>query len=266
VFKYGSHEAARTAAETYQREIYDRGHLTILRPSMDGFWETIRDIGVSATEERERHMFIAGFMDGDGCISLREDYQLFVGIGQSCNEKIPLVIQWLGALFEIQVYSSEYHHIRPNQRMMHRLVLRNGYTRPMLNIMLEHSIIKRDQAEKTLQFLNGEISARDAYEYLKRAKEKEVYQNVSIDRSKMTFPYIAGLFDAEGCVWARATVLCTNITQPQSPRILHLLTEIFPGGRVQDEAQVTWEAERATRFLSAIEPFTIHKRPRSYVV
>jgi hypothetical protein len=259
ISKYGSDEAAFAAAETYRNVISDRENLTVLRPSMDGFWETISDLTPSERNENEVHMFIAGFMDGDGSISLSSTYDLRVEIGQSCNEKIPLVMEWLGSLFESTIYSHKHSH--PGRRMTHRIQPLGKNARRMLDIMLKYCVLKSDQAEKALQFLDGEISPQIAYEYLKQAKEVKTYQAIDIDKSRLTLSYIAGLFDAEGCVDViGSTCIRARIAQQQSPKLLYLLTELFPGGRVEQENQISWEAENATRILRAIEIYTVHKR------
>jgi hypothetical protein len=256
--KYGSVDMARVAAEAYRREVSDRQGLTVTRPSLVGFWEMIKDLGFLHTEDVSDE-YVGGIMDGDGCISIDKRYQLQVCIGQSCNQESPLVIEYLNHRFGNRIDSHE--RININTRKVHRITLTGENARIILNCMRATCALKKDQAEIAMDFLDGRLSKSEAYAYLLQAKELKVYKTVEIDRSRLTLPYIAGLFDAEGCVQIAHTGLQINLAQKQSPRILYALAEMFPGGRVGDhEGKVTWCAEGATRFLKSIEPFLVHKR------
>lgn len=132
-----------------------------------------------------------------------------------------------------------------------------------LKVIEMFGILKVTQATAALGFLRGEIDGPSATIYV--ARQKDSYRTINIDEKRITIPYLAGFFTAEGCVRIRAGKLVAIISQPSCPVILEsiqsrhggTLTKHFQTGLVRELSMC---CHGALEFCAAIEQFAFGQK------
>jgi len=184
--------------------------------------------------------YIAGFVDGDGSICIgkcNSGFQFKLEITQ-CNANI---IQCFNSLFNNigMVYEDnrDEKFLNENARQL-RFCGKKATV--LLNIMIEHGVIKAPQARLGLEYLQiagipGMHSDREAYYNQMKAmnKDKSSYEK---DYSKINNSYIAGLFDAEGNVYYSKTNnkvrYYVKITQKCDPELVSEIRNFLGYGQI----------------------------------
>jgi hypothetical protein len=197
--------------------------------------------------------YIAGFIDGDGCIFIRkivDGYQSGIQITQ-CRTNILQVIRYH---FGGSITSSENRNNKienkmdENNEFIHKHNLRNQYNLlirsneyQVLLDYLRHSFIIKEQQYNCLYEFNKMVNLPNKLE------EKEgVYTVCSENNGKTTIlesnlqklniEYIAGLFDAEGCIYINKTKKYSfyiSIAQKNHPVILQEIVTFLGFGKVE---------------------------------
>lgn len=108
-----------------------------------------------------------------------------------------------------------------------------AYAKPLLEIVARRAVVKAEQAALALRFLDLPRGARDAKETARLRmrdlnSDKTAYPK---DFSRVTDDYVAGLFDAEGCVYDGVKKY-VKITQKSDPRLLDAVASHLGMGRV----------------------------------
>jgi LAGLIDADG-like domain len=259
---YGNVELAEQAAIAYQIYVSDKHGKTVVRPSMEGFWNRLVNLGFLHWQE-DSDQYVAGLFDGDGCISMDSDTGIVVTISQACDKEVPLVIQYLR-----HKYDARYtlHKARKDEhRDQHVVSVYDRYARELLTHIAEHSILKVDQARAALSYMNREADRDTVRSYLTASKVFDAYRKVDVYRyqDRLTAPYMAGLFDAEGCAVCDPTGRVHNkIYQFSSLKLLELIREHY-GGTIhisKKSAEVCWCGIEAVNLYRLIEPYLVHKR------
>ncbi len=154
---------------------------------------TLSELGETPSEELKQ--YFAGFADGDATIMIRENCRLTCGVYQSSNTGIPSTLQlykdWFGN--EIKV------NTREKNKPEYTLQWNGKACVPLLEILVENSIIKVPQAVLALDWLTkNKGNERDEIaQKIKDCKVQSAYQTVEILKERITDAYLAGFFDAE---------------------------------------------------------------------
>jgi hypothetical protein len=195
--------------------------------------------------------YIAGFIDGDGCIFIRkitDGYQSGFTITQ-CRTNILQVLRYH---FGGSITSSENRNNKienkmdENNEFIHKHNVRNQY----------NLLIRSNEYQVLLDYLRDLIIIKEQqynclYEFNKMAnlpnklEEKErLYTTCSENNCKTTIlegnlqkvniEYIAGLFDAEGCLFINKDLnnISISISQKNHPIILHKIVAFLGFGKV----------------------------------
>jgi hypothetical protein len=155
------------------------------------------------TEEKQ---FIAGFVDGDGCIQLSPKYgehscpTPYIAMFQSHNagpapELIMIQRIYGGTL-------SEKRGVIGNLRRHWELrVSKMEQVKKMLRDLSKHCAIKAAIASVALALFDEiDREARFAHYYDTIRSMKQDYANIIVQQDRVTLAYIAGLFAAEGSI------------------------------------------------------------------
>lgn len=209
--------------------------------------------------------WLAGFFDGDGSIM----YQCFKDKNTKSPTGFNLNIQFsqtsVGVLKKILKYYPTtllYEDARKNETHKPGFVIKyNGIEcRKILIDLLKYSILKKDQlllGDEILSMTKSPAFSNRKYEIfvqMSNMKTNDSYGNVFIDIEKLTIPYIAGLFDAEGCIMLKNRYHTVSLAQDQSPNILKAIADLHDGREAGKD--VRWYSQNAiTSFLSKIEPY-----------
>lgn len=138
----------------------------------------------------------------------------------------------------------------------------------VLSLVSTHGVVKKPQAEVALEYLAGERSTPEHYAQV-IAQAKETVDSVPIDAARLTIPYVAGLFSAEGPVGlyrnsSKSFSLQASITQNSCPRLLHAIRETLGYGRVF-RGQLLFGATLAPKFFASLLPWIRKSQKRRQI-
>lgn len=209
--------------------------------------------------------FVAGFVDGDGCIGIERPNTKVprpipgVSIGQSHLNGYPPELEFVrkhfGGSISLSVPGTE------TKRPAWKLRIRKKSEVPeILGAIASHGVVKGPQAVVALDYLsNGRNDPQITRDKLDALKTMGAYANVEIHRNKITVPYLAGLFAAEGSVFmAQASdgnyTLRTCIAQSSCIPLLEAIREKLGSGCV-GSGVLQLSCAQAIPFLQAIQPY-----------
>ena len=196
--------------------------------------------------------YIAGFIDGDGCIFIRkikDGYQSGIQITQ-CRTNILQVIRYHfggtitsntnrnNKLFNILNKKDNYIY-KYNVRNQYNLLIRSDEYQVILNYIKNNIIIKQIQINSLYEFnkiVNLQNKLKEKEELFNICNQNNLNHSVNniIDVNKLNIEYIAGLFDAEGCLYISTDLkkYKISISQKNHPYILHKIKEFLGFGLV----------------------------------
>ena len=215
--------------------------------------------------------YIAGFADGDASICIgkcKGGFQLKIEFTQ-CNK---LFLQNINSYFDDQgkIYTDSRVSKYKNEQAS-SLRFCGGKSLPLLKIMIDKAIIKAEQAKYAIDYLQI-VNKQNMY------NEKEIFYNkmkqLNADKSSyeknyanINFPYIAGLFDAEGNVYSNDTgkrfKYYVKITQKSDPNLLVNIQDYLKYGNISksENFRLRFHSKaNIIKFNSDISTFCIIKK------
>jgi hypothetical protein len=198
--------------------------------------------------------YIAGFIDGDGCIFIRkiaDGYQSGIQITQ-CRTNILQVLRYHfggsitsstnrnNKLENKMDESNEFIH-KHNVRNQYNLLIRSNEYQVLLDYLRYSFIIKEQQYNCLYEFnkISNLPNKLDEKEVLYTACSENNVKTTILEGNlqKVNIEYIAGLFDAEGCIYINKTKKCSyyiSIAQKNHPIILHQIVRFLGFGKVEN--------------------------------
>jgi hypothetical protein len=251
---YGSLENARIAAESYQEEYSDKHDLTTM-------------IFAADTKEELRR-YLIGFGEGDGCIGIDKRGYVNVSVTQAQNSGVPKVLSLFRTVYGGHI-SGPYKRKGKNVRQQYTWNCTGFSVLPILKDWIQFGVLKQNQAKLVFDFMinNDTSNCKPLWAQLHATKEPENYREVEIDNSILTIPYLAGLFDAEGCITcSRKTDIHIFITQENSPKLLNSLNQIFCQNlSTVDYRRLYFRGSSIDQCLCEMLPYLVGKAPQALV-
>lgn len=221
--------------------------------------------------------YIAGFIDGDGCIFIRKikgGFQSGISLAQ-CRTNILQIIRYHfgGSITTSANRNNKVDNImNETQETIHKHNIRNQYSltirsneyasfleylkcsniikEPQFNALYQFSIIcnQQNMIEKKQELYDLCLNKKTTFEY---------------DISRLNIEYIQGLFDAEGCIYIDNTKMSRfkiSITQKTHPQILIEIQKFLGFGKVNSENKyVIYNTSDCLKFLELMKPGVIVK-------
>lgn len=241
--KYGSLEIAEKAAHAFWRQVnIDNGWLQEIRSV---------DFPVSTMQ------IIAGFYDGDGSISCCHRGYFWVRLMQSQNEGYPEILAWLKTLFPMACNEGKYDRKKANQRIQHTFNLNGKYCLPLLELLIYHAIVKQSQAALVFNTVipSKNLNVSEVLEKLHTYNTEAHYQEITVDPAKLSWPYLAGLFMAEGSIGYYDYGIHLTIAQKVCRNLLDAIKLFFGKGNVNKQGYFVLYAVNAIEFINAMMPY-----------
>jgi hypothetical protein len=223
--------------------------------------------------------YIAGFIDGDGCIFIRkitDGYQSGISITQSRTNILQIVRYHFGGSITssanrndktINLMSDDtnkYYH-KHNVRNQYNLLIRNNEYQVLVDYLQNSFIIKENQYQYLYEF-NKLANLSNKYEekeelYLKCSNFNKKCELDEVYLTRLNIEYIAGLFDAEGCIFIENNLKKTkiSITQKNHPKILHEIVKFLGFGKIYDYQLIIYKKGDCLKFIQLIIPHLIVK-------
>lgn len=218
--------------------------------------------------------YLAGFFDGDGSICITQGLSLQIQFSQS----VLSILNKIKSIFGGSLYSRDGKN--ENQRRQHTLRFCGRDCEKLLKYLDIGCIMKWDQIQVAKKFINlnnlqgledRKIQLREKMRKLNKAYKKT--HNKPYD--KINWEYIAGIFDAEGCIYMRQRQKKNGkdfrylfgyikICQKNDFQLLNKIRDFIGHGRTNDK--VCWKTERidfAKFDLTKIYPLLIVKKKQA---
>jgi hypothetical protein len=222
--------------------------------------------------------YLAGFIDGDGCIFIRkitDGYQSGFSITQ-CRTNILQIIRYHfgGSIasssnrnnqtINLMDDENEYYH-KHNIRNQYNLLIRNNEYQILIDYLENSFIIKENQYQYLYKF-NKLANLQNKYEekeelYLKCSSLNKRGELDEIYLPRLNIEYIAGLFDAEGCIYIKNNTFsyCISIAQKNHPKILHEIVQFLGFGKVEIYEFKIYKKDHCLKFIQLIKSHLIVK-------
>lgn len=201
--------------------------------------------------------YIAGFIDGDGCIFIRkiaDGYQSGITITQ-CRTNILQILRYHfgGSITSsanrndktVNIIGDNNYYNKYTQRNQYNLIIRSNECDTILDYIKNNIVIKNAQ----IKCLNDFVVLVNLQN--KKDEKEELYKNCSdynkkvkineIHFEKITIEYVAGLFDAEGCFYICLTKFSRSyisITQKNYPEVLVYISKLLGFGNIDCEQKI----------------------------
>ena len=225
--------------------------------------------------------YIAGFIDGDGCIFIRkilDGYQSGFSITQ-CRTNILQIIRYhFGGRITtssnrnnkiINLMDTEkddcYH--KHNIRNQYNLIIQSNEYQILLEYLQNSFIIKENQCQNLNEFnkLVNLIDKKEEKEelYLKCSSLNKICNLNEIYLTRLNIEYISGLFDAEGCIYIdnkKYTKFYISITQKNHTQILYDIVKFLGFGTIDCEIKFKiYNKTNCLKFIHLVKNYLIVK-------
>lgn len=205
--------------------------------------------------------YIAGFIDGDGCIFIRkisDGFQTGIQISQSRINILLILQHHFGGTIR------QSHTNRTNAsdtlRNQYNLNIRSNEYKLILSYIYHHIIIKTCQI-KALKEISNYVNKTKFND-----KKEKCYFACSTANKNKTFDcqhlvkmndeYISGLFDAEGCLYISKNKMGSHfisISQKSHPEVLESIKQYLGFGNVYKSTYVINSKESCLKFIKIVE-------------
>ena len=209
--------------------------------------------------------YLSGWFDGDGCIMVEKQnggYALRIKLSQSDEN-------WIDTILKFYPFLKKSGSIRGNkQRTEYELRASGLQIEPLVDDLLKYTILKYEQltvAKSFFKFINKLNTFEDKealYKKLKNLKETNSSRTMKIPYERLNTQYIAGFFDAEGCITVQDG-LRVKITQKSDETILKEIAKLYNNkNKINNYALCFYSFDACHMFLNDIKDYCIYKTPQ----
>lgn len=209
--------------------------------------------------------FAAGLIDGDGEVVIDPYHSSRavqalprVRVSQSYDAGEAPELLWLQKFYGDGCISSRGEPKKSTHRRQWRIQFCDkDSVKRVLSDMTEHCVLKSPQARIALDYLADRSAHAKNYGALREAKRN--YAAAVVDSDLLTWPYLAGLFAAEGSVSVSVSGqgyyrLQSSISQSGSTKLLQAIRDKLGFGSVRSD-KVEFCGDQTIRFCQGILPY-----------
>lgn len=212
----------------------------------------------------EFKQYLAGFFDGDGSITVEKfkgGYTLRIKFAQSNLDWIKKIYLY----YPFMHYDGGLRNGRNNIRCEYQIRAAGKQIEPLVDDLLPYSILKYEQlleAKKMFPLINVQGTNQQKEEIYQKLKElKKESTNKPYER--LSIPYIAGIFDAEGYLSIKKNYVNITIAQKSDYIFLKEIAKFYAIEiKNNDQEHLRIPAKHRNKFLLDIIPFCIYKKPQ----
>jgi len=221
--------------------------------------------------------YIAGFIDGDGCIFIRkisDGYQSGISIAQ-CRTNILQVIRYHfgGSItsskkrnnnLDDKLNECEKYH-KHNVRNEYNLMIRSNNYELILNYLQGALIVKEPQFQCLFEMKKYANLPNKKEEKEKLYSECLSHKKKSLETkylSRLNIEYISGLFDAEGCLFINQKKIhkfYISISQKSHPELLFAIVDFLGFGKVVENKFIIYDKNNSLKFIRLVKDNLIVK-------
>ena len=213
--------------------------------------------------------YIAGFIDGDGCIFIRKISDGFQS-GITVTQVRTNILQVMRYHFGGSITSCAKRNVEPCEQVednIDKTVRRNQYNwivrsneyRVLLDYIADKLVIKNKQLQ-LLSAFSKLANKPNIFEEKLRLFESCSNCNKTKDMCEKKFNnlndvYISGLFDAEGCIYLKHSgkwKFYISINQKSHPDVLDMIKQHLGYGRISGHKFIIYSKEECERFIDMV--------------
>ena len=246
---------------------------------------------INISEDNKKHLqrfknesphasYIAGFIDGDGCIFIRkitDGYQSGIQISQSRTNILQIIRYHFGGsitssenrnnkIENIMDNENEYIH-KHNVRNQFNLLIRSNDYQVLLEYLKNSFIIKEKQYNYLHEFnklanLPNKLEEKEDL-FLKCSNLNNIC--CELDKkylNRINIEYVAGLFDAEGCIYININKISSfyiSIAQKNHLNILHEIIKFLGFGKIETYEFKIYKKSDCLKFIQLVKNHLIVK-------
>ena len=221
--------------------------------------------------------YLAGLIDGDGCIFIRKihnGFQSGITLAQCRTNVLQIIRYHFGGTIttstnrnnrvdRMETESGLFH--KHNKRNEYNLNIRSNEYTIILQYIQHHMVIKTKQME-CLSKMSHIVDVPNLVEekmllHNECTKYNKYPKTNVLCLDKVNVEYICGLFDAEGCVYIdkRLSNIYISIAQKNHPEVLNCLVDTLGYGKVHETCFMIKCREDCLRFIEMVKPHVIVK-------
>lgn len=207
----------------------------------------------------EKEAYLAGFFDGDGCIQVLDGGLVMHVAQSSSDDKEPPVLiefqRYFGGVVCLAAKRTNVQRAQFSWRVNGELGMR------LVRIVAARGVVKRPQAELVIKAIqqrghpNLKIRLNDPKSVQKQIKKmKHEYGQVPIIQSRINTAWLAGFFDADGCVmWDHTPEV--QWTKKKCKQLIKSIRKTVNSGSItKDKRSVLLCGEDATTWMIKMRP------------
>lgn len=206
--------------------------------------------------------YLAGFIDGDGTIFIRkfkDGYNSGISISQSRTNILSIMLHHFGG----KIYEDKRDRERDDRTNYIYRVMGKEATK-LIDYLNNEFVIKRTQYNCLKEF-NSLVKKQNKQEEKEQLCQQCLEANKEkphLDVQSLSIDWIAGLFDAEGCITVKIerTWIRVKITQKNNPNVLTAIRDKLNYGKVKGLLWEIYEKDNILDFFTKVYPFLIVKR------
>lgn len=230
------------------------------------------------THEPPDPSYIAGFIDGDGTIFIRkikDGYQSGFSISQCRTNILQIIRYYFGGSItsssnrnnKIINNLDEHNNLHKyNVRNQYNLLIRNNEYQLLLNYLQFRFIIKEEQYQCLYHFNKLANLTKKCVEkedlYIKCSELNNTTELNEKYLNRINIQYIAGLFDAEGCIYINNINFhkyYISISQKNHPGILVKIADYLELGNINNSTLKIYKMNDCLKFIHLMLPYLIVK-------
>lgn len=208
---------------------------------------------------------IAGFFDGDGTCNVWKRGTTRVSFCQSQNDGIPVILTHIQSIYGGNI-RTEKRSNNPKHRDKHVLCIsEEKLLWDIVRDMIPYSTLKKQQLQLVWEFLVskrcGNNPCWEQYNnQIKTWHNLSEYQTVNISADQLSYAYLSGLFDAEGCACLDKK-LCyrMEIAQKSSPSLLKSIQMFTKQGKIH-KGKIQFGSSTGMKLARQMLPFSVQKK------
>lgn len=223
--------------------------------------------------------YIAGFIDGDGCIFIRkikDGYQSGFTVTQTRTNILQVLRYHFGGSITSSVNRNNktvdtlddlnnYH--KHNIRNQYNLIIRSNEYQLLLQYLQNSFVIKESQYNclyefnKLINLQNMQDKKEELYNKCSQFNKHIIHKNIYYEN--INIQYIAGLFDAEGCIYIshkKLSKFYISLTQKNNPDVLMYILKLLQFGNIDSEKKFKiYNKNDCLKFILLIKSYLIVK-------